>query len=130
MGIEKFKLKRSSDGALEAVECQSFTLGLHIKVLPLTYGQSRRMESFGMPLGKWSDTDIAMILDECLVAVKDHDETEWSEVGNVTVADLQELDAFIVQDWVESILQYSAFNRLYQKEQGNGESLPQNQEGK
>lgn len=124
MSIEKFKLKRDKDGSLEAVECQSFTLGLHIKILPLTYGQSRRMESFGQPLSSWSETDVAMILDENLVAMKDHGEEEWSEVGGVTVADLSDLDAFIVQDIIESVLQYSAFHRLYQREQGNVVSLP------
>lgn len=123
MSIDKFKLKRNSDGRLEEVECQSFTLGLYIKILPLTYGQSRRMESFGQPLPKWTATDIAMILDENLVAMKDHLEEDWVEVGGVTVNDLSDLDAFMVQDIVESVLQYSAFHRLYQRDSGNAVSL-------
>jgi hypothetical protein len=106
MALESFKVSRK-DGKLVPVSSKTATLGLSIKILPLTYGQSQSYDSFGKPVRSWTSEEKARLLTENLV------ELDGEEVAEVTAQDVLDVEAYTLSDILEQILFSSALHRLY-----------------
>lgn len=113
MGLDRYKVARTEDGSLVAKDGQTLTLSMEIKVLPMTYGDSQSYDSFGLPVKKWKDEEKARLLTKNLVQL------EGEEVGTVTADDLPEIEAYVLNDVLESVLFMSAINRLYDTPEDN-----------
>jgi len=100
------RLHRDSKGEVRPIEGVSPNLGITVKVSPLTYRTSRRLESFGEPLFNWSDEDKIYALNHHLVE---------PEMNIKDVDDLyDDFDGWVVEDLLQAIFLYSGMARLFE----------------
>jgi hypothetical protein len=114
----QLRLRRNPEGEIYHIEGLSPTLGLEVKIRPLTYGESRALETFAKPLLKWSDEDKFTLLKNQLVV---------PELELEGVEDMKDnFDAWTIEDLVQAVAVYSGLARLYGDEEeiteGNQES--------
>lgn len=123
---DNFRLRRNPKGEIYHLEGVSPTLGIKVKVRPLTYGESRGMASFAQPLLKWSNADKFFVLTNNLVE---------PDLGIESIDDmLDNFDAWTIEDLVQAVAVYSGLARLYpdsDSTEGNveGEADPEPEEG-
>lgn len=113
--MEEYNLRvsRDEDGNLTPVEGESPTLGIPVKVIPITYGQSRRIEAFGKPIIEWTDEEKLMVLKENLVEPDEFYESD------VTVEDFRNnYEAYKVEDLVQAVVVYSGLGHLFDRAKG------------
>jgi len=123
---QQFRLSRDSDGGVHLIDGVSPTLGITVKIRPLTYGESRAMTTFGKPLLEWSDKDKFYVLSNNLIE---------PDLGVESVDDmLNNFDAWTIEDLVQATAVYSGLARLYTSPadtEGNveGEATEESPEG-
>lgn len=106
MDSDSLRVTRDAEGNIKPIEGVSPTLGIKVKVIPLTYGQSRSYDSFGEAMIDWPTEDKLRLLQECLV--------EPNEFKSVTAEELEaDFDAWTIVDLVQAIGLYSGLNRLF-----------------
>jgi hypothetical protein len=108
------RLRRNPEGEVYHLDGISPTLGIEVRINPLTYGASRNMETFGQPLLKWSAEDKFYLLTNHLVR---------PELDLESVEDMEEnFDAWTIEDLVQAVAVYSGLARLYEDDtEGNVE---------
>lgn len=113
MSTSPFRLKRDKDGNLEPIEGKTPNFGHPVKVLPLTYGEARGLDSFGEDLSSWSLEDRFYIVSEHIV------EPEIGAKDPIDMAD--NYDPFTIEDFFQAVFLYSGIFRLFEAggEQGN-----------
>jgi len=114
------RLHRDADGGIHPIEGVSPNLGIEVEVLPLTYGASRKLKSFGDALFDWSDEDRVYVLNNHL---------KVPDMQLAGVEDLQDnFDGWVIEDLLQAVFIYSGMARLYDPEiEGNevGEDSPE-----
>ena len=100
------RLHRNAKGELRPVPGVSPNLAIEVEVLPLTYGASRRLKSFGEALFDWSDEDRITVINEHLI---------WPKLNILDEDDLQDnFDGWVIEDLLQAIFLYSGMARLYE----------------
>lgn len=103
------RLSRNDKGEVSPIKGISPNLGIEVEVIPLTYGASRKLESFGEPLFEWSDEDKVYVLNN-------HIHFPPMEIRDVE--DLHEsFDAWAVEDLMQAIFLYSGMGRLFEQDE-------------
>lgn len=101
----ELRLRRNPEGEVYHIEGVSPTLGIEVKVKPLSYGESRGLTTFGQPLLRWSNMDKFNLLTNNLIE---------PELGLEDVDDmLENFDAWTIEDLVQAVAVYSGLGRLY-----------------
>ncbi len=114
--LDQFKVNKDDEGNVLPVEGVSPTLGIEVKVLPLRYGESRQLESFGQPFVNWSSEDKATLLSNNLV---EPDLNAEYDDGELTAMRLEEdFEAWFVEDMVQAVGVYSGLKRLFESAEG------------
>jgi hypothetical protein len=99
------RLSRNDKGEVRPIKGVSPNLGIEVEVIPLTYGASRKIESFGEALFEWSDEDKIAVLNE-------HIHFPPMEIRDVK--DLHEsFDAWAIEDLMQAVFLYSGMGRLF-----------------
>ena len=99
------RLLRDSKGEIRPIGGISPTLAIDVEVIPITYGQSRNLESFGEALYEWSDEDKLLVLQNHLKS---------PELDIRDVEDMHEnFDGWVIEDLVQAVFFYSGMGRLY-----------------
>jgi len=112
------RVTRNEDNEIEPVDGESPTLGLPVKVIPITYGQSRKIENFGKPLMQWTTAEKLMVLKENLV------EPSVFREEDVTVEELEnDFEAYKVEDLVQAVAVYSGLGHLFERAKGKVEQM-------
>lgn len=107
------RLSRDPDGGVSPISGISPNLGIEVEVIPLTYGASRKLESFGEALFNWSDEDKIYVLNN-------HIKYPPMEIRDVK--DLHEgFDAWAIEDLMQAVFLYSGMGRLFEPSEGNVE---------
>ena len=119
---KSYRLRRNPKGEVYHIEGVSPTLGIEVRIQPLTYGDSRNMATFGQPLLKWSDDDKFYILKNNLV----EPDLELQDVEDM----LENFDAWTIEDLVQAVAVYSGLARLYDGDgpEGNADSEAEEEE--
>lgn len=108
----ELRLRRGGDGKLVPVEGVSPTLGIPVKVLPLTYGASRQYESFGENVYLWSDADKMDIINKHVI----EPEIEIKDIEDMN----ENFDPWTIEDLVAAVFVYSGMARLFTEQtEGN-----------
>lgn len=108
------RIKRDEDGKIAPVEGTSPQLGYKIKVRPITYGQSKDLDSWGLAIVEWSDEDKLRVLQRNLVEPDDF-------TDDLTVEDLRnDFEAFTVEDLVQGVAFMSGYGRFFEDDDGEG----------
>lgn len=107
------RLSRDSDGGVSPVPGISPNLGIEVEIIPLTYGASRSLESFGEPLFEWTDEDKIFVL---------NNHVKYPPMEIKDVKDLHEsFDAWAIEDLMQAVFMYSGMGRLFEAPEGNVE---------
>lgn len=110
--IYSLKLHRDSEGNLRPIQGISPFLAMDVKVVPLTYGESKSYDSFGKSIYEWSEEDRMRLINEHVV----EPEIEIESVDDM----LNNYDAFVIEDLVHAVIIISGLGRLYDPEsEGN-----------
>lgn len=108
------RLKRGKDGRLLPVVGVTPTLSIPVKILPMTYGESRSYESFGENVYQWSDEDKMTVINAHILE---------PEISIEDVEDMSEnFDPWTIEDLVASVFVYSGMARLFEASEGNVEA--------
>lgn len=110
MGLEKYKVTRNNDGEVVPHDCISQFLKIEMKLVPITYGQTKQLEDITEPPIKWSKHDIANILTNNVV------EVDGEKVGDVSPEEVDGFEWFFIREVIDTVLMNSAFGRLYDNE--------------
>lgn len=112
--LTSLKLHRDSKGKIRPIEGMSPLLGMPVEILPLTYGESRNLGSFGMAIQDWSIEDKITLINDHIVVPKVHIEDEDDLLNNY--------DAWTVEDLIHAVITLSGLGRFYSPEdEGNVE---------
>lgn len=102
------RLHRDESGKVEAIAGLTPTLGIDVEIMPLTYGQSRKLKSFGEPLYEWTDEDKMTLINHHIAKANGKE---------IHIADLDDMyenfDAWTIEDLVQAVFFYSGLGRLY-----------------
>lgn len=111
----QLRIHRDEHGLIKPIDGISPMLAIPVKVVPMTYGQSRQYESFGEALEDWTVADkIAVINNHILepdVNIKDEDDF------------YENFEAWTILDLLQAIFFYSGMGRLYNPDVTEG-NLP------
>lgn len=114
---QSLRLHRDTKGEIRTITGVSPNLGIEVEVLPLTYGASRLIKSFGESLYEWTDEDKIFLINNNIV------QASGEQVEIKDRADLYEnFDAWVIEDLLQAVFIYSGMGRLYSPEsEGNVE---------
>ena len=109
------RIHRDENGAVHPIEGVSPMLSIPVKIVPLSYGASRKLESFGEALSDWSDEDKIYVINnhvaEPEIHIKDED-------------DLYDgFEAWTIEDLMQAVFLYSGLGRLYDPSVAEGNLL-------
>ena len=111
----KLRIHRDEHGLIMPIDGVSPMLAIPVKIAPMTYGQSRKYESFGEALEDWSVEDKIAVINthvvEPEIEIKDEDDF------------YENFEAWTVLDLLQSVFFYSGMGRLYSPEIAEG-NLP------
>lgn len=116
------RLHRDSKGEIRLIGGVSPNLAIEVEILPLTYGVSRKLESFGEALYDWSDEDKITVLNDHVITPEIHIDGLDDLYDN--------FDAWIIEELLQSVFLYSGMGRLYGEDtEGNveGEDQPEDE---
>lgn len=112
MPVVSLKLHRDSKGKIRAIEGLSPLLGFPVEVMPLTYGESRNLLSFGKAIFDWSVEDKITLINEHIVSPEIHIEDEEDLLDNY--------DAWTIEDLIHAVITLSGLGRFYSSDdEGN-----------
>lgn len=114
--IDKMKIKRDADGEIAPVELVSPSLQIPIKLVPISYGETKSMDSFGLPLNMWSDEDRVFALNHIL-------EVDGEEFGEMTLEDLDDLEAWTTEELFQTVALASGLARLFGLDDGTKKEI-------
>lgn len=113
--VDSIRIARDEDGNPVPIQGESPLMKIQIKVKPISYGESKRLSSFGDAVVEWDDEDKLYLLRNNLIEPNIDDEFE----GQMTVENLREdMEAFIVNDLIQGIVMYGGMGRLFADEEG------------
>jgi hypothetical protein len=112
---DNFRLRRNPKGEIYHLDGVSPTLGIAVKVRPLTYGESRGMASFAQPILKWSNQDKFFALTTNLIEPK----LELESIDDM----LENFDAWTIEDLVQAVAVYCGLARLYGDDSTEGNEV-------
>ncbi len=99
------RLGRDDEGNLKPAVGISPTLAIPVKVLPMTYGQSRNYESFGEALFNWTPEDKLRVINDHILE---------PEIHIKNLKDMEDnFDPWTIEDLVQSVFVYSGMSRLF-----------------
>lgn len=113
MAEKELRLKRDDEGNLMPIDGVSPTLGLEVKILPMTYGAARRLDSFGKTLDEYTDEDRFTVITEHVL----EPDLKLKSVDDM----VNNFDPFTLDDLFQCVFLYSGIFRLYKRgeEEGN-----------
>lgn len=111
-GAPELRLHRDEKGELYSFAAVSPNLAIPVEVLPITYGQSRSIPSFGEEFGKWSDEDKLTLLQKNVLTAYKKPFDAPKDLDDM----YNNFDALTVEDLVLTVILYSGFGRMLDSE--------------
>lgn len=106
-----FVIRRDKSGEVVPIETASPQLFLKVKLLPLTYGESKRFLSFGEAFDSWSDKEQFELLSEHIV------EVNGESFEDIEFDDFMDMEAWVVLDLMQAVALHSGLGRIFDSEE-------------